>query len=104
MTVVTVFRSRLREGVESTYAQVASEMSRLVREMEGFVDEGFFTSSNGERVTIVRFRDAASQRAWASHPDHLAAQQRGRDEFYEWYDISVADVTYARTYHASDIT
>jgi len=98
MTMVTVFRSRLREGAQVAYDDVAADMSRLVRLMEGFIDEKIFFSEDGERVTIVRFRDAATQRAWAHHPDHLAAQQRGREEFYDWYDISVGDETYARTY------
>jgi heme-degrading monooxygenase HmoA len=98
VSVVTVFRSRLRAGVEDAYGEVADEMSRLARTMEGFIDERFYLAPDGERVTIVRFRDAASHRAWASHPAHLAAQDRGRSEFYSWYDISVGEETYARTF------
>ncbi len=98
MRVVTVFRSRLRPGVDEAYAEVAAKMSRLVREMEGFIDEQFYVSTDGERVTVVRFRDAQSQHAWATHPEHLAAQRRGRREFYAWYDISVAHETYARVF------
>ncbi|MBW4030727.1 MAG: antibiotic biosynthesis monooxygenase [Acidobacteria bacterium] len=103
MTVITVFRSRLRTGVDAAYGEVASQMSRLVREMPGFVDESFFRGEEGERVTIVRFRDAAAQRAWAQHPDHLAAQRRGRSEFYEYYDITVSEETYAKVFRASDV-
>ena len=87
--------------VEAEYAHVAARMSDLVRTMDGFIDEQFYLSPEGERVTIVRFRDAESQRAWARHPDHLDAQQRGRDEFYAWYDISVGAETYARTFVAT---
>jgi heme-degrading monooxygenase HmoA len=102
MTVVTVFRSRLRDGVDAAYSEVAERMSRLVETMDGFIDRKFFVASDGERVTLVRFADAAAQRAWAAHPDHVAAQRRGRDEFYECYDISVSDETYSRTYPAPD--
>jgi len=98
MTIVTVFRSRLRPGVDAAYGDVADEMRRLVRLMDGFVDESFYMSSDGERVTIVRFRDSETQRAWAELPEHLAAQRRGRDEFYSWYDISVSEETYQRTF------
>jgi len=94
VTIVTVFRSRLRPGVEDAYGEVASEMRRLVQEMDGFIDEKFYASSDDERVTIVRFRDIESHRAWAEQVDHLAAQRRGRDEFYAWYDISVSEETY----------
>ncbi len=91
MSIVTVFRSRLREGVEEEYAAVAQKMSDLVRAVDGFVDQKFYVASDGERVTIVRFRDAASHATWARHPDHLDAQRHGRDHFYSWYDISVCD-------------
>ncbi len=102
MRVVTIFRSRLRDGVDDAYDEVAAAMSRLVRTMDGFIDEQFYQSTQGERVTIVRFRDARSQRAWARHPEHLVAQQRGRDEFYAWYDIAVCDESYAREFNRED--
>lgn len=98
MTIVTVFRSRLRPGIEDQYQGVAHEMSVLVHRMEGFVDEQHFTSPDGERVTIVRFASREGHRAWAEQPEHVAAQQRGRAEFYSWYDISVAEETYGRTF------
>jgi len=98
MTILTVFRSRLRPGVESAYREVAVEMSRLVRLTEGFIDEKFYESPDGERVTIARFTDLASEHAWASDPEHLAVQRRGRDEFYSWYDIAVAEELYSKTY------
>jgi heme-degrading monooxygenase HmoA len=100
MTVITVFRSRLRRGVDDAYGVLSDEMSRLARDMPGFVDESSYRGDDGERVTIVRFRDALTQRAWAQHPDHVAAQARGRAEFYDYYDISVSEETYARAFRA----
>lgn len=91
MTIVTVFRSRLREGDESEYEQVARAMSDTVATMEGFIDQRFYLADDGERVTIVRFRDDASQRRWAERPGHREAQRRGREGFYSWYDISVSE-------------
>jgi heme-degrading monooxygenase HmoA len=98
MTVLTVFRSRLRPGVEEDYREVAIEMSRLVRLIDGFVDEKFYEAPDGERVTIARFADLTSEQAWASNPDHVAAQRRGRAEFYSWYDISVAEELHSHTH------
>jgi len=100
MTIVTVFRSRLRVGVEESYGEVAREMSRIVHAMDGFIDEKFYESPDGERVTVVRFEDRPSHRAWAEHPDHLSAQRRGREEFYAWYDISVSEETYGHRFES----
>jgi heme-degrading monooxygenase HmoA len=94
VTIVTVFRSRLRPGVDGEYAPVAEEMSRLVQTIDGFIDQKFYEAPDGERVTIVRFRDLASQRVWAELLEHVAAQRRGRSEFYSWYDISVCEEMY----------
>ncbi|HSN02455.1 MAG TPA: antibiotic biosynthesis monooxygenase [Acidimicrobiales bacterium] len=90
--ILTVFRSRLRPGVEAQYRPLAAEMSELAQQMEGFVDETFFAAPNGDRVTIVRFVDRSSHDAWARHPRHRDAQRRGRDEFYESYEISITEV------------
>ena len=98
MRIVTVFRSRLRHGVDDEYAAVASQMSELARQMSGFVDEAFYESADGERVTIVRFVDWASHRAWAEHVEHRLAQRRGREEFYSWYDISVCEESYGHRF------
>jgi heme-degrading monooxygenase HmoA len=102
MTVVTVFRSRLRPGVESAYREVAVEMSRLVRLTDGFIDEKFYEAPDGERVTIARFADLASEQAWAANPEHLAAQRRGRDEFYSWYDIAVTEELHSHIHAGED--
>jgi heme-degrading monooxygenase HmoA len=100
MTIVTVFRSRLRENVEAAYEPVAQEMAELVCSITGFIDQKSYVSIDGERVTIVRFANAESQNIWARHPQHLAAQRRGREEFYSWYDISVSDESYRNEFSA----
>ncbi len=102
MTVVTVFRSRLRPGVEDEYGLVASEMSRLVRLIDGFIDERFYLAADGERVTVVRFRDLESHRTWAQYTEHLVAQRRGREEFYSWYDISVSQELYRHEFDGTE--
>ena len=32
--------------------------------------------------------DSPHERAWREHPEHRAAQKRGREEFYSSYDIA----------------
>lgn len=98
MIIITVFRSRLREGAEGEYRPLAEEMGRMASSMDGFLDQKHYASPDGERVTVVRFVDLESHRKWARHPEHLKAQQRGRDEFYSWYDISVSEESYSHRF------
>lgn len=103
MTIVTVFRSRLREGVKSEFQLADAEMSRIAASIEGFIDQKSYVAVDGERVTIVRFADKESHRTWAEHPEHLAVQRRGREVFYSWYDISVGEASYVHLFGDPDV-
>jgi heme-degrading monooxygenase HmoA len=92
--VLIVFRNRLRPEHVDEYTETGARMDELARAMPGFVDAKTFTAADGERVTVVTFADADSERAWRDHPEHRAAQQAGRDRFYAEYAIQVADVRY----------
>ena len=57
MTILTVFRSRLKAGVEDVYNALAEEASVLARQTLGFVEEKTFTAADVERATIVLFAE-----------------------------------------------
>jgi heme-degrading monooxygenase HmoA len=96
--IVTVFRSRLRDDADDGYGPTAAEMERLGRAMPGFVDFKSFTADDGERLALTTFADADSQRAWRAQLDHLAAQQAGRDRWYESYTIQVCECRSTRAF------
>jgi heme-degrading monooxygenase HmoA len=91
--VLTVFRSRLRDDAQPEYGETATAMAELARTMPGYVEHKAFTADDGERVTVVTFADAASQRGWREHLEHRAAQRRGVQQFYASYSLQVAEVT-----------
>jgi len=43
-------------------------------------------------VTLVEFASEEAQRAWSRHPDHVAAQKKGRQDFYVEYRLQVCRV------------
>jgi heme-degrading monooxygenase HmoA len=90
--ILTVFRNRLKPEHRDEYYDLSPEMSALAAGMPGYVSHKSFTADDGERVTIVEFADEESQQAWARHPEHRAAMAKGRDRFYEFYDIKVCTV------------
>lgn len=96
-TIVTVFRSRLRDGPDG-YDETADEMERLARAMPGFVAFKQFTADDGERLALVEFDSADHQRAWRDHPKHRVAQRRGREEWYAEYRIQVCRVVSERNF------
>lgn len=90
--IVTVFRSRIRPQAREAYDALAPRMSELARAMPGYVSHKTFTADDGERVTIVEFETEEAQRAWATHPDHRAAQRQGRAEFYSEFRLQICEV------------
>src|SRR5271169_5556648 len=90
--VVVLFRSRLTAQAGDDYGQMAEEMLSTAKGMPGFVEFKSFKAEDGERISVVWWQDHETLAAWRSHPRHRVAQQEGREKWYEFYRIEVADV------------
>lgn len=90
--IITVFRSRLNPSTQEEYARWAARMSELAREVPGYVSHKGFTAADGERVTIVEFATEEGMRAWATHPEHVAAKRLGRESFFSEYRVQICEV------------
>lgn len=88
--VVTVFRSRLRDGVDMAALEaLGARMYELASAMPGFVSYKDFAAQDGELLTLIEFESMDTLAAWRDQPEHRVAQQRGRDEFFSDYHIQV---------------
>src|SRR5262249_57020004 len=99
--LVVLFRSKLVPAPDG-YAEMAQEMLDTARSMPGFVDVKAYTSADGERLTVVWWEDEDTLRAWRTHARHLAAQKAGRERWYEYYDLEVAEVIRRRQFARPD--
>jgi len=96
--IITVFRSRLADGIDVDYAVVAKRMSELAIAMPGYVEHKTFVADDGERLTLATFTNRETHEAWRTHPEHIAAQHAGRDRFYAEYSLTVAEVHHHREF------
>ena len=90
--LVILFRSRLTEAAGADYRAMDEEIFALAREADGFEGVKNFVAEDGERLAIVRWRDAESLARWRNQPRHRIAQATGRARWYEYYDMEVAEV------------
>jgi len=90
--IVILFRSRLTAAAGDDYRAMDEEISALARAADGFEGVKSFRADDGERLTIVWWRDAESLARWRNAPRHRAAQETGRARWYEYYDMEVAEV------------
>lgn len=88
--IVILFRNRLRAGVDLTaYLAHAAALYEVVRQMPGFLSSEDFSGDDGERLSVIAFKDEDSLSAWRQHPEHRAAQAQGRAEYYESYSLQI---------------
>jgi len=94
--VIVLVRTKVRSDADlAAYAALNTQMEALLRSLPGFIDVNGYASANGDEVGVVRFESLATLRAWREHPEHRAAQARGRSEFYASYRIEVTEVVRA---------
>jgi len=88
---VVIFRAKVRQFDEE-YSRVAARMRDLAMGKFGCLE--FHAVTEGEHeVALSYWPDEASICAWRNHPEHVLAQQVGRDRWYESYSVQVAEVT-----------
>lgn len=97
--IVVLFRSKLVATASTDgYDEMAQEMDDLARTMPGFIDVKSFKAEDGERLTIVWWQDEETLRAWREQARHRVAQRTGRERWYEYYKLEVAEVIRANNF------
>lgn len=95
---VVIFRATVRQ-LDETYTQMAARMRELALTEFGCL--AFHAVTEGaQEVALSYWPDEAAIRAWKSHPEHLLAQQQGRERWYTSYSVEVAQVR--RAYHGGE--
>jgi Uncharacterized enzyme involved in biosynthesis of extracellular polysaccharides len=95
--IIVLFRSKLVANPEG-YNAMSDEMDVLARTVPGFIDVKSYTADDGERLTIVWWEDAETLKQWREQERHRVAQHQGRQQWYEYYKMEVAEVTRTSTF------
>jgi heme-degrading monooxygenase HmoA len=88
---VVCFSSSRTEG-DHGYGAMADEMVRLAHMQAGFLGVESARGADGFGITNAYWKTEADILAWKRQVDHLAAQRRGRTEWYRQYAVRVARV------------
>jgi len=96
--IVILFRSKLTSAAGADYDAMNAELESLVKDNPGFIRATSYKSADGERLTVVWWRDEESLKEWRELARHRFAQQTGREKWYEYYDMEVATVTRTKSF------
>jgi heme-degrading monooxygenase HmoA len=88
---VVIFRARVRV-FDAEYSAMAARMRELALTQFGCLE--FHAVAEGDQeVALSYWPDEAAIRAWRAHPEHVLAQQAGRERWYVSYSVQVAAIT-----------
>lgn len=89
--VIALFEFRLRADIDvAEWEQTFGRMVALASEMPGFISVDGYASLDGMELAVARFESEEALRAWKNHPEHVLAQARGREAFFDAYKVTVA--------------
>ena len=90
--VSVLFRSMLTAAAGDDYAAMAGEMLARARTLPGFIDFKSFVADDGEHLSVIRRESQETLRGWTDDLRHVVAQRLGREKWYEYFRVEVADV------------
>ncbi len=91
---VILFQSRLSDEAGEEYYATEDVMRERVRALAGsdLMEVKHYTSEDGERLAVVFWQGAETLEKWRNDPEHVVAQQMGREKWYTSYELTVAEV------------
>ncbi len=91
--IIAWFRTNLQPQANlEALGALHQKMHAIVSNMPGFISVKMFTAQDGEVLALAEFDSLESLTTWKEHPEHVLAQQRGREEFFAEYRTQVCSL------------
>jgi heme-degrading monooxygenase HmoA len=84
-----IFTSLRTEG-DNGYGEMAEAMARLASTQPGFL--GIESVRDGLGITVSYWESLEAIAAWKQNYEHLAAQRRGRADWYQSFKVRICRV------------
>jgi heme-degrading monooxygenase HmoA len=87
-----ILSSQRRRHLDDAYGRDAAAMVELASRQPGFLGVESARNPDGFGITISYWDSLEAIRTWKDVPEHAEVQARGRESFYERYEVRVANV------------
>ena len=84
-----IFTSTLTEDTKG-YSEMSEKMEALAKTQSGFL--GIDSAREGVGITVSYWESLDAIKSWKQHSEHLIAQQKGRSQWYSWYNTRICKV------------
>ena len=85
-----VIFSSVRTFGDNDYSEMSDRMVELARQQEGFL--GVESARNEIGITVSYWCDLESIRKWRENMEHSVAREKGRNEWYQSFNVRIAKV------------
>jgi heme-degrading monooxygenase HmoA len=96
---VVIFRAKIKQ-LDEEYSTTAARMRELALTEFGCLEFAAVTEGDTE-VALSYWSTETQIIAWKNHPEHIAAQQKGRKHWYQHYSVQIAEI--GRSYTSAPI-
>lgn len=86
-----IFTSQRKDG-DDGYSEMADKMDELARMQPGFIDAESARDASGYGITVSYWESLEAIRSWKQNEEHLVAQEKGRQVWYESYKVRICKV------------
>lgn len=84
-----IFTSKLTKNDEG-YSEMAQKMEDLAKKQNGFL--GIESVREDVGITVSYWESLEAIKTWKQYSEHLIAQQKGREQWYSWYNTRICKV------------
>ena len=84
-----IFTSIQAERTEG-YSEMANKMEILAKQQVGYL--GMDSARNDVGITVSYWESLEAIKNWKANTEHLFAQQKGREQWYNWYNVKICKV------------
>lgn len=86
-----IFSSQRTPG-ENGYGSMADRMVELAAGQSGYLGVESVRGADGFGITVSYWASLEAIAAWRSHAEHRIAQERGKTQWYQHYELRIACV------------
>lgn len=92
-----IFTSTQTEATEG-YSEMADKMEALAKEQKGYLSHSSAKNdtstslSDQVGITVSYWESLDAIKNWKANTEHLFAQQKGREQWYNWYNVRICKV------------
>ena len=87
-----IFTSQRTPVDDDGYHHTAGRMAELAKDMPGYLGAESTRGEDGLGITVCYWATEADVANWKQQMEHRAAQERGKQVWYEHYELRVAKV------------